>query len=316
MISKSLNVLLLPLVLLFCTVSCVDGLSANNNNSNMKRILVTGGNKGIGRAICAELLSKHSDVYVLLGSRDGGRGAKTVEELKSSIKGCDGRIGCIELDVSSEKSVTDAAETVSSKLGSNECLYGIVNNAGVLGESYEEAINVNYFGTRRVNEAFGKYIQKPGGRVVNIASASGPMYVSSCSDRKLRNLLANPSTISGGIEELDAIAKSYFHNQNDYSGDAYGLSKALINAYTVIHAKSEPDLIINSCTPGVINTDMTRNAGMGATNPPVKGTISPLHCLMSTEISKLPTGRYYGSDAVRSPLDRYRGPGDPPFEGP
>ena len=26
-------------------------------------------------------------------------------------------------------------------------------------------------------------------------------------------------------------------------------------------------------------------------------------------------GRYYGSDAVRSPLDRYRAPGDPPHTG-
>lgn len=309
MISKSLNVLLLLLVSLF-TASSVRGLSANNN---MKRVLVTGGNKGIGRAICAELLSKNPDVYVLLGSRDGGRGAKTVEELKASIKGSEGRIECVELDVSSEKSVTDAAETLS-KLGEG-CLYGIVNNAGVYGDTYEESINVNYFGTRRVNEAFGKYIQKPGGRVVNIASASGPMYVASCGDRKLRSLLADPSTISGGVQELDGIAKSYL-DKKDYGGDSYGLSKALVNAYTVIHAKSEPDLIINSCTPGFINTDMTRNAGMGATNPPVKGTISPLHCLMSEDISKVPTGRYYGSDAVRSPLDRYRGPGDPPFEGP
>jgi hypothetical protein len=26
-------------------------------------------------------------------------------------------------------------------------------------------------------------------------------------------------------------------------------------------------------------------------------------------------GRYYGSDAQRSPLDRYRSPGDPPYTG-
>ena len=27
-------------------------------------------------------------------------------------------------------------------------------------------------------------------------------------------------------------------------------------------------------------------------------------------------GRYYGSDAKRSPLDKYRSPGSPPYEGP
>ena len=28
------------------------------------------------------------------------------------------------------------------------------------------------------------------------------------------------------------------------------------------------------------------------------------------------SGHYYGSDAKRSPLDRYRSPGSPPYEGP
>lgn len=27
------------------------------------------------------------------------------------------------------------------------------------------------------------------------------------------------------------------------------------------------------------------------------------------------SGRYYGSDGLRSPLDRYRSPGDPPYQG-
>ena len=53
---------------------------------------------------------------------------------------------------------------------------------------------------------------------------------------------------------------------------------------------------------------------MGATNKPEKGTLAPLYCLMENE--NLTTGCYYGSDGVRSPLDRYRGPGDPPYEGP
>lgn len=58
------------------------------------------------------------------------------------------------------------------------------------------------------------------------------------------------------------------------------------------------------------------NAGLGATNPPEKGAFAPVELLMSDEIAKLPTGRYYGSDAVRSPLFCYRGPGEPPYEGP
>jgi hypothetical protein len=41
---------------------------------------------------------------------------------------------------------------------------------------------------------------------------------------------------------------------------------------------------------------------------------SPIHLLMAKEMEDIPTGRYYGSDAIRSPLDVYRGPGDPPYE--
>ena len=46
--------------------------------------------------------------------------------------------------------------------------------------------------------------------------------------------------------------------------------------------------------------------------PPVEGTCSALFLLFE-ELQG--SGYYYGSDAVRSPLDRYRAPGDPPYAG-
>jgi len=79
-------------------------------------------------------------------------------------------------------------------------------------------------------------------------------------------------------------------------------------------AKQHPDLIINAVTPGYIDTDMTR--GMGASNPPSKGAVPPVWLLMDEQLEHVPTGRYYGSDCQRSPLDVYRGPGDPVYEGP
>jgi len=36
-----------------------------------------------------------------------------------------------------------------------------------------------------------------------------------------------------------------------------------------------------------------------------------LHILFGDDVAQ---GWYYGSDAVRSPLDVYRGPGEPPYE--
>ena len=46
---------------------------------------------------------------------------------------------------------------------------------------------------------------------------------------------------------------------------------------------------------------------------PADGARCPLHLLFG-ELTG--TGRYYGSDAQRSPLDRYRTPGSAPYTGP
>jgi len=65
-----------------------------------------------------------------------------------------------------------------------------------------------------------------------------------------------------------------------------------------------------------IKTDMTEGEGFAASNPPSKGAEPVVFCLMEEELTKVPTGRYYGSDCKRSPLHEYRGPGDPVYEGP
>ena len=88
------------------------------------------------------------------------------------------------------------------------------------------------------------------------------------------------------------------------------MSKACVNVYTNHLAKKHPNLCINSCTPGFIATDM--GLRIGATNPTYMGTVAPLFCLLG-DIDSVGSGCYYGSDAVRSPLDSYRGPGEPPY---
>ena len=40
----------------------------------MRRILVTGANKGIGLALVEAILAQHADTFVYLGARDAGRG--------------------------------------------------------------------------------------------------------------------------------------------------------------------------------------------------------------------------------------------------
>ena len=270
----------------------------------MQRILVTGGNKGIGKAICQKLLEEHANVHIVLGSRDKARGEHAIADLIANVgKDCADRLELVELDTACDASVQRAAEQVA--LGGS--LYGIVNNAGIgVGFDVQEVMNVNYFGVRRVNDAFGNLIERPGGRIVNVGSAAGPSFVESLEEGDLKEKLTKPWIIEGGIAELDEIAR------NIKTKDGYFSSKALLNAYTVLHAKSEKYLIINSCSPGWILTDLSK--GTGASNPPSKGAVSPVWALMSKDIAALPTGRYYGSDCIRSPLHYYRGPGEAPYE--
>lgn len=77
---------------------------------------------------------------------------------------------------------------------------------------------------------------------------------------------------------------------------------------------------MNACTPGFITTDMTRSyaaaSGTSAADlgmkSPADGAKAPLHLLFA-ELEG--NGRFYGSDAKRSPLDCYRAPGSPAYDG-
>ena len=56
-----------------------------HSHVNMKKILVTGGNKGIGLAIVKLLLRDFPDTFLLLGSRDVSRGEAAVKQLVTEL---------------------------------------------------------------------------------------------------------------------------------------------------------------------------------------------------------------------------------------
>eukprot|EP00913_Durusdinium_trenchii_P031121 g29143.t1 len=75
----------------------------------LRRVLVTGGNKGIGRALCQQLAADHG-FYVFLGSRDAQRGKEAVESILLKSPECQDRLQFLPLDVASDTSVAKAAE--------------------------------------------------------------------------------------------------------------------------------------------------------------------------------------------------------------
>jgi len=291
----------------------------------MKRILITGANKGIGLATVAKLLGSYDDTFLLLGSRDSKKGQQALNSLLDCQPEWKDRLDLIQIDVEQDLSVNSAAEEVVTKFGRTPSpLYAIVNNAGI-GNSMlglKKILQVNTFGPKRVCDAFLPLLNPSIGRVVNVTSASGPLYLAGSSN-ETKNLLTNPDVSWTEIEKfMSECLKLESERTTDWGGDwsAYGISKACTNAYSIYLAKNNPNLTINACTPGFIETDLTRPlaesngktpAEMGMKSPE-EGVSASVFLLMGNPSG---SGHYYGSDCVRSPLDKYRSPGDPPYTG-
>ena len=291
----------------------------------MKRILITGANKGIGLATVAKLLGSYDETFLLLGSRDSKKGQQALNSLLDIQPEWKDRLDLIQIDVEQDLSVNSAAEEVVTKFGSTPSpLYAIVNNAGI-GDSMlglNKVLQVNTFGPKRVCDAFLPLLNPSIGRVVNVTSASGPLYLAGSSN-ETKKLLTNPEVSWTEIEKfMSECLKLESERTTDWGGDwsAYGISKACTNAYSIYLAKKNPNLTINACTPGFIETDLTRPmaesngktpAEMGMKSPE-EGVSASVFLLMGNPSG---SGHYYGSDCVRSPLDNYRSPGDPPYTG-
>ena len=292
----------------------------------MRRVLVTGANKGIGLAIVTAVLDEHEDTFVLLGTRNLDRGRVALKSLTEKHPAWADRTDVLELDVSSDDSVAKAAGQVAGKSDSQPApLYAVVNNAGIGFGVLKSVIEVNTLGIRRVCEAFLPLLDASDGRIVNVTSAAGPNFVATCSPVRQRFFLDTQvewASLESLIEECLAIdgGKDAFADKGLGDGNSYGLSKACANTYTLLLARENPTLRINACTPGFIETDMTRPyaesegkapSEMGMKSP-AEGTRSALFLLFGEPDGN---GHYYGSDTKRSPLDRYRAPGTTPYTG-
>jgi len=129
------------------------------------------------------------------------------------------------------------------------------------------------------------------------------------------------------LSEEEKAQKMMDHGLSKQGLGGYGLSKACVNSYTIELAQRFPSMLINSCSPGFIATDLTRPFAerSGKRDPqevgalPVeKGTIAPNYLMMGNLMLDIPdyeSGRFYGSDAKRSPLHKSRSPGDPVYDG-
>lgn len=285
-------------------------MTAEEETTKKKVILVTGGNTGIGYALCKQLVLE-DNCTVYLGARNADRGTKAVRDIQdlaqqSCVSEKAKNIHFLLIDVSDDASVQEAAATLKAQLGGSGSLYGLVNNAGIglkTGSGCEnELLATNFYGPKRVTDAFISMIDQ---RIVNVSSGAASMYLRDQSP-DVKNFFTDTGTT------WEALAAEVERRKTLGGGGlgVYGLSKAGLNLLTIQQSLLYPNLMCCSISPGFINTQLT--AGWGAKLTPEQGTVSIRKCLFSSDVV---SGYYYGSDGLRSPLTMTRDPGTPEYEG-
>jgi NAD(P)-dependent dehydrogenase (short-subunit alcohol dehydrogenase family) len=205
-----------------------------------KIALVTGANKGIGKAIAQGLAREGFLVY--LGARNVERGTAAAAELAA-----DGDVRFLQLDVTDAASIRAATQTIASETGRLDVL---INNAGISStpgsrfrapadesaDNLRTVYETNVFAVVTVTNAFlPLLLRSPAGRIVNITSKRGSIG-----------------------EEGAWVGRPNM---------AYSSSKTALNALTVHYARSLADTTIkvNGAAPGHVATDF--NAFTGKRSP-------------------------------------------------
>lgn len=139
-----------------------------------KRVLVTGGARGMGRLWVEHFLADGAKVAIW------DKSAELLTELKTELAGKGQKVFIQPLDITDEKAVNKAFDELSRKWGEVDIL---VNNAGiVVGGKFEEVpysdlaktVAVNLNGTMLATRTFlPQMIKRSSGHLVNVASASG-----------------------------------------------------------------------------------------------------------------------------------------------
>ncbi|MFC2159273.1 SDR family NAD(P)-dependent oxidoreductase [Actinomycetota bacterium] len=139
-----------------------------------KVAIVTGGARGIGKAICHLYCKEGSDI--IIGDIDIDEAIKTAKELENLYKK---KCVAIKLDISDRKNVEEVVGETINIFGKVDIL---VNNASILIEEYivdmaeeqwDRIMDVNLKGTYLCCQAVGRHmIKQKSGKIITISSCA------------------------------------------------------------------------------------------------------------------------------------------------
>ncbi len=266
--------------------------------------VVTGSNRGIGQGVINVLATtKHQKPLIIYATSRAGKNEQNTQAQH------DNEIRYEKLDVSDQKSILNFLRMAVKQDTGSRAIDILINNAGVNmnpdegPDEAEKTIDVNYRSLKTMCEMFldiGNMKSNPGARIVNVSSTGSDL---SNYSKHIQQRFRGAQT----VQDVDALADEYlqakrgggqanagFGKDND-SAISYQVSKACVNAYTQVLAKGHPDLLINCCCPGWVDTDMGQMLGQ----PPKStedGAKIPVR-LAAGDIGK-ETGKYFGNDDV------------------
>ena len=190
-----------------------------------KVALITGGSRGLGKAMAIAFAKEGAKAVGITYATNEESARKTCEEITSY--GCTAYMNHVE--VTNRESIKDWLKQISVAEGQIDVL---VNNAGinragpldtVTEEDWDDIMAVNLKGPFLVSqEVLPMMVGTGGGRIINIASVSG--------------LYGGPTTAH------------------------YAASKAGLISLTQVLARwgADHNIFVNSISPGIIETDLTR----------------------------------------------------------